>query len=145
MGMADDVAHELRDLLVGQPYGLSHDARGEKTIFGVHDCWGNTFEVSGAINDAQVKVIDAKTLSCHLFYSGAYTRKNYVSPCRHNFDENLSPHGEIELTLALRTLQAPIVTWGAISNLAPVGDMSHDSNIFSVEAVKATVIQRLLT
>lgn len=143
MSSADDLAHELRDLLVGVKYNGSWDRRTEKTYFGVHSCWGNTYSVDGAINNAVVQVLDDTHLRCHLFYSGQYKRANYVEPCVHSGDEELSPSGEVIFTLTLRRLQSPLVSWEEYRNQVPVGGMDHDSNLYTVEAVKNTVLFRL--
>ena len=145
MSLASDVAHQLRDLMVGTAYNGSWDKRHEENFLGVHRCWGNTFSVNGAINNATAEVIDDNNLRCHIYYSGNYTRSNYVEPCMHHHDENLQPSGEIIFKLTIRLLQAPVVTWEEVRNLSPVGGMDHDSNLYTVEAVRAAVIQRLFS
>ena len=143
MSYAEQVADQLKDLVVGASYSGSWDHRGESNFLGIHDCWGNVFSVNGAINSGSVEVVDASNLRCHIRYSGNYKRSNYVSPCRHSHDEDLAPSGELIFKITIRLLQGPLITWEETRNLSPVGTMDHDSNGFSVQAVKAAVAGRL--
>jgi len=141
-----EVAKLVREKLQGLSYSGSHDARHEKTTLFVHDCWGNTFSYSGNINKVNVTDKDPKTVSVHVWYSGSYERKIYVSPgCAHTNTERLNPSGELIFDVKLGLFKINI---GAMEsrNLSPVGGMDHDSNGFSVngrDGVKDVIVRAL--
>jgi hypothetical protein len=132
----------IKQRLQGLSYSGSADARENKTTLLVHDCWGNKFDFSGNINKVEVTDVDSKTINVHVWYRGNYLREKYNSPCVKVTDEKLNPSGEILFDVKLGVLGAKII-WGEIRNLSPVGGIDHDSNGYTVSAIKNAITGKM--